>query len=64
MCSLTNTKFAAITQEAQEFVKPTWAHNKTTEATETINIDDDDERACLVDNSDSDMECKSVFPLS
>jgi hypothetical protein len=62
--SLTNIKFAAITQEAQEFVKPTRARNKTTEAMETINIDDDDEHACLVDNSDSDMECKSVFPLS
>lgn len=61
--SFTNIKFTAITQEAQEFVKPTRARNKTTEATETIYINDDDERACLVDNSDSDMECKSVFLL-
>ncbi|KAF8802730.1 hypothetical protein BYT27DRAFT_7260685 [Phlegmacium glaucopus] len=49
--------FDAIIQEAQEFMKPTRARNKTTEATEVINIDEDDERAMLIDNSsDSDIE--------
>jgi hypothetical protein len=61
--SLTNIKFNAIIQEAQEFMKPTCTHNKTTEATDIINIDEDDEHAFLVDNSDSDIECKSVFSL-
>ncbi|KAF8810964.1 hypothetical protein BYT27DRAFT_7253100 [Phlegmacium glaucopus] len=62
--SLTNVKFDAIIQEAQEFMKPTRARNKTTEATEVINIDEDDERALLIDNSsDSDIECKLVFTL-
>ncbi|KAF8799192.1 hypothetical protein BYT27DRAFT_7318611, partial [Phlegmacium glaucopus] len=61
--SLTNIKFDAIIQEAQEFMKPTRTRNKTTEATDVIDVDEDDERALLIDNSDSDIECESVFTL-
>ena len=52
--SLANVKFDAIIQAAKEFLKPIQSRNKTTEAMEIINIDDDDddERAHLVDNSD------------
>ena len=57
--SLVNNKFNAIIQDAQEFMKPIRAHNKTTNVTEAINIDDDNnKRACLVHNSGSDTECK------
>ena len=57
--SLANAKFDAIIREAQEFMKPIRARNRTTEPTEIIDIDDDDDkRACLVDNSDTDVECK------
>jgi hypothetical protein len=61
--SLTNIKFDAIIQDTQEFMKPIRARNKTTDATEIININDNDnERAQLVDNSDeSDVECTSLF---
>lgn len=61
--SLANTKFDAIIREAREFMKPIRSRGKTTEPTEIINVDDcDDERACLVDNSGSDEECKlSLF---
>lgn len=52
--SLAIVKFDAIIQDAKEFLKPIRARNKTTEAREIINIDDDDddERGQLVDNSD------------
>ena len=52
--SLTNIKFDAIIHNAQEFMKPICSCNKTTDTTEIINIDDDedDEWAHLVDNSD------------
>jgi len=53
---LTKAKFDVIVKEAQEFVKPTQTRNKTTDTTEVIDVDEDDERAFLVDNSDSD--CK------
>ena len=47
-------KFDAIIQDAKEFLKPMRSHNKSTEALDIINIDEeDDERAHLVDN-DSD----------
>lgn len=63
--SLSNVKFDAIVQGAQDFLKPIRARNKATDATEVINIDDDDdERAHLVDNSDgpdSDIECTSIL---
>jgi hypothetical protein len=61
--SLAKVKFDVIVKEAQEFVKPTRARNRTTDATETINVDEDDEQACLLDNSDSESECKSFFSL-
>ncbi len=59
--SLTNVKFDAILQDAQEFTKPIRAHTKTTDPVEIIEIDDDnDEQALLVDNSDeSDSYCTS-----
>ncbi len=59
-CSLTNAKFDVVTTEAQEFMKPIRARNKTLDTTDNDN--DDDERACLVDNSgsESDFECKSI----
>lgn len=50
--TLTKAKFDVIVKEAQEFVKPTRAQNRTTNA-EVIDVDVD-EWACLVDNSDSD----------
>ena len=70
-CSLTNSKFDAIVQAAQDFMKPVRARNKTAGTVETINIDDDDddERAHLVDNSESDsdeesnVECMSLLLL-
>jgi hypothetical protein len=66
MCALSKAKFAAIIEEAQVFVKPTRARNRTTDATEVIDVNQD-ERGCLMDNSDSDLdeECKSssvLFP--
>jgi hypothetical protein len=58
---LKKVKFNAVVEEAQEFVKPTCGRGKSTQLTEVI--DEDDERACLVDNSDSESEeCKSAFP--
>lgn len=57
--ALSKAKFAAIIEEARVFVKPTRARNRTTDATEIIDVDED-ERGCLIDNSDSDEleECK------
>jgi hypothetical protein len=55
----TNAKFDAIINAAQAFAKPTRAHNKASDASEVINVDVDDERACLVDNSDSDSSSES-----
>ena len=64
VCLLMNAKFEAILKDAQEFMKPIRAQNKTTNPMEVIDIDDNngDEWACLVDNSGSDTECKSFFP--
>ena len=53
--SLTNAKFDVIVKEAQPFTKPTRAHNRVSDATEVIDVDADNERACLVDN-DSDVD--------
>src|ERR1700720_3412521 len=57
--ALSKAKFAVIIEEAHMFVKPTRARNRTTDATEVIDVDED-ERGCLIDNSDSesDEECK------
>jgi hypothetical protein len=54
---LVNTKFEAIVKDLQEFMKLIHAHNR--DPTEVIDIDnnDDNERACLVDNSSSEAEC-------
>ena len=55
--SLTHVKFDAIVKAAQAFAKPTRAHNRTSDATEVIDVDEFNERACLVDNSDEDSNC-------
>lgn len=54
--SLEVVKFDTIVKEATAFLKPVRSRNKTTNAIEVINIDDDgdDERAHLVDNDESD----------
>jgi spermidine synthase len=54
--ALANSKFEAIVKDAQEFMKPIRARNR--DPTDVIIIDDDndDERACLVDNSESGSE--------
>ena len=53
--SLANVKFEAIIQDTKEFLKPIRSRNKSSEALDIIDVDDeeDDERAHLVDN-DSD----------
>lgn len=53
--SLADDKFDTIIQDAKAFLKPIRSRNKT-DNMEVINIDDDDddERANLVYNSDSD----------
>lgn len=55
--SLTNIKFDAIVTAAQAFAKPTRAHIRASDATEVIDVDADNERACLIDNSDLDSDC-------
>jgi hypothetical protein len=50
-----NAKFEAIVKDAQEFMKSICAHNR--DPMEVIDINDDDERGCLVDNSGSEAEC-------
>jgi len=51
---LVNVKFDAIIQGTKEFMKPIQSCNKTTDATEIINIDKNNNNkwAHLVDNSD------------
>ena len=63
--SLLNAKFDIIIKEAREFMKPICGC-KTTQATEVIDVDEDDEWACLVNNSDDESDqCKLFkFPLS
>jgi hypothetical protein len=48
--SLTKAKFDIIIKEAQEFMKSTRSRNKTSDAIEVIDVDELDERACLVDS--------------
>ncbi|KAH9024366.1 hypothetical protein EDB85DRAFT_2150510 [Lactarius pseudohatsudake] len=50
--SLSTAKFGVIVQEAKEFMKP--IRGRRASRPEVVNLDADDERACLVDNSDSD----------
>ena len=57
ICALTNARFHAIVTEAQKYAKPTRGHNRASDATEIIDVDEGDERACLVENSDSDQDC-------
>ena len=51
--SLSKAKYDAIVEAAQPFTKPARSHNRG-DPTEVIDVDADNERACLVDNSDSD----------
>jgi hypothetical protein len=63
--TLTKVKFECVIQEAQPFVnpKPT-RRNKMTATVEVIEINDDDERACLVDIDDDDNDdCKFLYPF-
>jgi hypothetical protein len=67
--ALANTKFEAIIEDAQEFMKPIRACNR--DSTEVIDINNNNnnnnnERGCLVDNSDSEAECMcfSSFMIS
>ena len=55
---LKNAKFELILQDAKEFLKPIRSRNKTTDAMDIINIDDDDddERAHLIDNSGDESD--------
>jgi hypothetical protein len=53
---LSNAKFDVIVTAAQAFMKPTRAHNNLKTSAEVIDVDVDNERACLVDNSDSEPE--------
>jgi hypothetical protein len=62
--SLTNIKFDVIVTAAHVFTKPTRAHNKTSDPTEVIDVDADNERACLVDNSDSEDDADCNVPLN
>ena len=64
---LTKVKFDGIVQAAQPptDAKSNRARNKTTRDTE-VEIESNDERACLVevsDNDDGDGDCKSFYPL-
>ena len=58
--SLSNAKFDIIIKEAKEFVKPIRGR-KTTQATEVINVDEDDKWAYLVDNSDDESDKCKLF---
>ena len=60
--ALTKVKFNTIVEEALEFVKPTCGHGKSTQLTKVINVNKDGERVCVINNSDSEPECKSAFP--
>jgi hypothetical protein len=64
LCSLSTAKFHVIIKEAKEFIKLIYGR-KTTQAMEIIDVDEDDEQACLVDNSgDESDQCKLFeFPL-
>jgi len=64
--SLTNIKFDAIIQDAQEFMKPIRTRTKTTDVADIIEIDDDDDEwALLVDNFDeSDSYCTANISIS
>jgi hypothetical protein len=51
---LSTAKFNAIIKEAKGFVKP--VHGCKMTQTETIDVDEDDEWACLACNSDDEMD--------
>ena len=61
--TLAKDKFDAIIQAAQPFVnpKPNRVHKTTTDTVEVIEIDDNDERACLHSDDDDDDDCKLFY---
>jgi hypothetical protein len=66
MHTLVNTKFEAIVKDAQEFMKLIHARNRDPTEVIDINNDNNNERACLVDNSSPEAECMwfSSFMIS
>ena len=54
-CGLGKDKFGSVIRDAQGFVKPTRARNRTTDAAE---VEEEDERGCLIDYSSSDSDCE------
>jgi len=64
--SLTKVKFDEIIQGAQPFMNLKSNHpcGKMTEATKVIEINDDDEQACLLVISDDDGNCKLFYPFT
>jgi hypothetical protein len=51
---LSTAKLNTIIKEAKEFMKP--VRGRKTTQTEAIDVDKDDERACLVCNSDKEID--------
>ena len=60
--SFSKVKFDTIITAAGAFMKATRAHNRSCDA-EVIDVDEDNERACIVESSDSDsdVECNVLF---
>jgi spermidine synthase len=54
-CGLSDEKFSSLIDDAQAFVKRTRARNRTTDVVE---VEEEDERACLVDYSGSESDCE------
>jgi hypothetical protein len=52
---LSDEKFSSLIDDAQAFVKRTRARNRTTDVVE---VEEEDERACLVDYSGSESDCE------
>jgi hypothetical protein len=55
-CGLGEDKFDSVIRDAQQFVKPIRARNRTTDAVEVD--EEDDERACLIDYPGSESDCE------
>jgi hypothetical protein len=53
-CLLSTAKFDIVINKAKELIKP--VHGRKTPWTETINVDENDERACLICNSDDETD--------
>ena len=60
---LNDDKFGCLMNDTQAFVKPTHAWNRSANAATETNLEEDDERACLIyysgsSDSDSESACK------